>query len=291
MSPSNKISQLALVAKYSKGYSEGMMYAGWTAGGVPALGNSTDDLTEQARRSLTATKALEIQLKSGAISNLATFDFNFIGPIFDFSDVSSISLTEDVIEIGLVDVAGQQTTLKYGELQLLSAIANGVLVWQFIPSSGVGDMVVRSSHNYSLVLKGKPGKVESDTLVIFKPILPDRGNKIEFTSFVRDVIGRLIALDEQQQPEYKKGYLEASSGEGDRSTIWDALIAPTADGKHFDPTKTLLKFAGKLGLIDIRGLDLEDKASLLSEGLNNTELPALVKIAKAMLMHASSRVK
>lgn len=293
MSPSqiSKIASLALVAKFKSGYKEGNLYAGWSAGGVPILATSEDALADAALRALDALKASGIQLQMISITSLAVADFNFVGPIFDFSDASSISLTEDVMEIGLVDSLGQQTTLKFGEMQLLNAITSGVMRWQFVPSASISELVVKSVFSYSLLVPGKRGKVERDTLIIFRPILQERGNEIEFAGFLRDIVGRLIALDEQQLPDFKKGYLEASSGGVKKTSIWDLIVAPTADGQHFDPTRALLKAAGQLGLLDTRGLPLEEKANLLKEGLGKTDLPTLIKIASAMYRHASEKIR
>lgn len=282
----NQISLLALVAKYRSG----TLYAGWTAGGLPGMTPSEDGLAAPAKKALEAIKVSGVQLQTINLSNLSAFDFNYVGPIFDFSDISPSALTEDVMEIGLVDTVGAQTSLKFGEIQLLTAIANGILKWQFIPNYSVGEVAVKSAHNYSLLIPGRRGKVERDSLLIFKPQLPARGNEIEFTGFLREVIGRLIALDEQQPPELKKGYLTASSGGQKGSSIWDAIVAPTEDGEHFDPSKALLKVVGKLGLYDIRGLDVAEKTNLLREGLGKANIKTLVDISKAMLAHTSSRV-
>lgn len=287
----NRISQLALAAKYKSGYKEGLLFAGWSAGGIPLLTTSIDNLAPRAQKTIDVIEASGIQMQTLKISGLAAFDFNFVGPIFDFSDTSTISLKEDVLDIGLVDSSGSQVVLKFGELQLLSAISKGVIEWQYISDVAISALVVKAVKSYSLIIQGKSSKNDRDTLIIFKPVLSENGNSIEFSSFVREIVGRLIALDEQQQPEYKKGYLEASSGNPNKSSIWDLLVAPTAEGKRFRPGRSLLKLAGQLGLVDTRGLPLDEKENLLKEGLNNASLSTLVEIATAMYECADLKIK
>ena len=186
MNPSqNTLTQLALVAKTKYGYREGILYAGWSAGGVPVLTTSSDNLAGMAIKSLDAIRASGIQLQTVNVSSLIAFDFNYVGTLYDFADTSSISLTEDVIDIGLVDTKGQQTALRFGELQLLSALSNSVLKWQYVPVAGTSALVVKAVNSYSLVVLGKRGKVEGDILIIFKPILAERGNEIEKKEILR----------------------------------------------------------------------------------------------------------
>src|SRR3989344_1584278 len=189
----------------------GTLYLGWTKDGRPSIGKYDGDLTRSALESLQSSQAAGIRIREIRYRGVVPYEYRYTGSAVDFSDdPTSYSKTEDLIKYGIVDSDGTQKVIHVGEADILQSISENNIPWQSVDFSTSTEIAVSAKPMYSVFVPQK-GETHSACVLLFKPSIKGESNEAVFKSFVRETIGRLLILDELQEPEKRKGYLEVAA--------------------------------------------------------------------------------
>lgn len=141
---------------------------------------------------------------------------------------------EDAVSIGIEHADGRKEGIAVKELDILRAIIEAKQQWQDATEGSLLTETHEADQYYTLLLP-KGGDNEAYALLL----TPDQtgGNQIKFKTLVREIIARFLALDEQQPPHMRKGYME------DAARI-------SAKYKPNEPNG-FVKFLGDMGLVAI----------------------------------------
>jgi hypothetical protein len=204
----DRISKLCLLAKAKRSKGHESVMVGWTKDGRPSIVRSEDQLSDMAKESLDAYKMSGLPIKEVASSNLIPLEYAFTGPAVDFKDKGD-KKAEDLITFGVIDQNGETKKISIGERRILEAITNSNNPWQDIASTRLGEVSVEAKPMYTLFLPSQES--EEYLVILFKPTISGESNEATFKSFIRQTIGRLLVLDESQEPNKRKGYLKAAA--------------------------------------------------------------------------------
>ncbi len=184
------------------------MFVGWSAEGLPVVTSSEDDLLPDPRENYSIFKNSGLSSRRIDTPELVAAEYVYTGPVHNFID-DEFEKAEDLIAITIKDESGTEQTIKVGELAILKAIAESDKPWQETDNSSLLDMAKDTKLWYTLLLP-HPSKKDTTIALIFKPITKDQSNAIKYQNFIRDVISRLLVVDEGQTRRFQKGYVKAA---------------------------------------------------------------------------------
>lgn len=184
-------------------------FVGWSAEGLPAASTDVADLSDVARRELAAFRATRLEPRRVPFASLIPAQLVAVGAAVDYADGQG-RRAEDQVRLSILDAAGEQREVALGELALLGGIAGAREPWQTHPERSRAELAVGTVPLYT-VLTALPGaRADTGLALLFRSTLAGSSNEAAFRSFVRNVIGRLLVLDESTPASDRKGYLEVA---------------------------------------------------------------------------------
>lgn len=195
----------------SRRYGEELVFVGWTKDDQPTMVTSEAQLSEQARESYTNFQISGLEIKRIPYRVLTVAEYVSTGSAIDFQDKGS-KKAEDLVTYQ-IKMVGSNKSVAVPELTILQAIIEtSDNPWQDIGHSKIGDLAITAKSMFTLFLP-TPNVGEGTALaVIFKPIIEAESNESTYKGFIRQTLGRLLILDESQEPQYQKGYVKAAAG-------------------------------------------------------------------------------
>ncbi len=236
-------------------------FIGWRPDDKPFVTNNIAALTREARDSIAAYKASRLPFREVPYRVFNPIEFDTVAAAIDYPDGPK-GYAEDLVKVEFVGPTGQNFTLPIGELALLNAIADAAQPWQLITAVGGSQVAVTPRPMYTLFI---PMSASEAYAVLFKPAIPGESNEAPFKAFVRNVISKLLVIDESQEPNRQKGYIQAAAtlGEPEGKGLLSQLIAldeaqrmAVARAGH-KARAGLLRTLRALSLIDISDAQLE----------------------------------
>lgn len=226
-----QIKRLCSVVRRAYGGRE-LLFIGWTKEGKPTVTDNEDHLADEVQESFSAFQTSGLGLREIKYSNLTTVEYAYTGRAIDFRD-QDLTKAEDLIIYGIKDQEGASKPISLSELTVLQSIVNAQTPWQDIGPSKMGEIAVSAKPMYTLFVPTPEMARGSALAILFKPTIEGESNEASFKSFIRQTIGRLLVLDESQEPRNRKGYLKAAAKfagkRGTKGTL-DILFALRAAG-------------------------------------------------------------
>lgn len=204
-----QIKRLCSVVRQGRRRKKGeLIFIGWTRDGKPAITSNETRLSEEVQESLKAFERSGLEIKEIYL-NLIPVEYAYTGAAIDFRDQKERK-AEDLINYGIKDEDGKSKKIALGELAVLEAIADSQTPWQDTASSKVREIAVAAKPMYILFVSTPEMDGNTALAILFKPTIEGESNEAAFKSFIRQTIGRLLVLDESQDPENRKGYMKAA---------------------------------------------------------------------------------
>ncbi|MCB0217391.1 MAG: hypothetical protein H6648_03740 [Caldilineae bacterium] len=197
------------VVSTARGLNGRWFFVGWTAEGLPAASISVEDLSDSARRDLASFRGARLEPRKVPFATLIPVSYAMTGSAIDFSDTPD-RRAEDQVGFAVVDAAGARRDLALGELALLGAIGAAREPWQSHQVATGSGLAVDAVPLYTLFTTLPGVRADTGLAMLFESTLAGGSNEPAFRSCLRNVIGRLLVLDESQAPERRKGYLQAA---------------------------------------------------------------------------------
>jgi len=199
----------AALVSTARGVQGQWFFLGWSPEGLPAACTDVDGLGAQARRELAAFRATRLEPRRVPYASLIPAQLVAVGAAVDYAD-SQGRKAEDQVRLSILDAAGQQREVALGELALLGGIAAAREPWQTHPERSRAELAVGTVPLYTVFTALPGARADSGLALLFQSTLVGSSNEAAFRSFVRNVIGRLLVLDESTPAADRKGYLEVA---------------------------------------------------------------------------------
>lgn len=197
------------VVSTARGLNGRWFFVGWTAEGLPAASTTVEDLSENARRDLASFRGARLEPRKVPFATLIPVSYAMTGSAIDFSDTPD-RRAEDQVGFAVLDAAGARRELALGELALLGAIGAAREPWQSHQIATASSLAVDAVPLYTLFTTLPGVRADTGLALLFESTLAGGSNEPAFRSCLRNVIGRLLVLDESQTPEQRKGYLQVA---------------------------------------------------------------------------------
>lgn len=193
----------------ARGVQGSWFFLGWSAEGLPAACTDVADLSADARRELAAFRGARLEPRRVPFASIIPLNYVSTGSAVDFSD-SGGRKAEDQVNLTVIDAAGERRDIALGELALLGGIAAAQEPWQSHPAGGGGALAVDTVPLYCVCTALPGARADTGVGLLFQSTIRAGSNEPAFRSFVRNVIGRLLLLDESSSPSSRKGYLDVA---------------------------------------------------------------------------------
>ena len=160
------------------------------------------------------------------------------------------------------------------------------------------DIIASTKSMHTLFVEPKEKSTGEALAILFRPAFDGESNELSFKSFIRKSLGKLLVLDESQEPQSRKGYIDAAAqftkGNG-RSTLASVvnLFYDRGESPFVDTSKAkvgILKIARSLGMYNISDAELEEISHPLPfYDVEEMDMKTLFDVASAM-RDASNRI-
>ncbi len=202
------ISQLSCVVHPAS--ARGVYFIGWNRAGLPVVTADSNQLSEEAKKSVIENQKAGLPIREVPFRRIEAKAFSYVGKPIDYMDQGNI-VVEDLLTYGLVDKDGKQSEETFGELTILQGLTEASVFWQDSGRSSLDDETRSAKRMYTLFIQPNDGSTDDAYAILFKPTLPGESNENDFRLFIRQTIGKLLVLDESQEPAHRKGYIEAAA--------------------------------------------------------------------------------
>lgn len=199
----------AALVSTARGVQGHWFFVGWSPEGLPAACTDVADLGEGARRELAAFRASRLEPRRLPFASLIPAQLVTVGAAVDYADGQG-RRAEDQVRLSIVDAAGEQREVALGELALLGGIAAASEPWQTHPERSRSALAVDTVPQYTVFTALPGSRADTGLALLFQSTLEGGSNEPAFRSFVRNVIGRLLVLDESTPASDRKGYLDVA---------------------------------------------------------------------------------
>lgn len=183
-------------------------FIGWDADGKLCILEGEENLTETALESFKVTLAGEQEVFQNPGSPLTPVKYEASDTPNDLPD-KEYKKTEDQLKL-VVTKNGEITQVIVKELEMLQALANP-LTYHEVPVDVDYTQKVRTTRAQFVVIV--PDAINPDTTyaICFNQDIRTQSGSEAFHTFAADIVGSLLAIDDTQAIEAKKGYLRALS--------------------------------------------------------------------------------
>lgn len=199
----------AALVSMARGVQGSWFFVGWSPEGLPAACTDVADLSADARRELAAFRSARLEPRRVPFASLIPVAYVATGSAVDFSDAGGRK-AEDQVNVTVIDAAGARREIALGELALLGGIAGAQEPWQSHPAGAPSGLAVDAVPLYSVCTALPGARADTGLALLFQSTIGGGSNEPAFRSFVRNVIGRLLLLDESSPAGGRKGYLEVA---------------------------------------------------------------------------------
>lgn len=265
------------------------VFIGWTAQGIPAITTTENELSQVAQKSYFENRKSKQQLDLLQYSNIIPVDYLKTGQPIDYQDTPQHK-AEDLLSYSVLDSNGDQKSLTIGELNMLEGISNGVSIWQDLGKLDRDEIAATAKQMYTLFVEEEKQSGEAYAFM-FQPPIEGQSNEVSFKSFIRQTLGKLLVLDESQNPSNRKGYIEAAADLTDGHGLSKLgmilnFFYDFGDDKY-DPGNRfkagIYNFARKIGFYEITDEQLEEmRRGLPYYDVDTMDLTTLMGVAKSM---------
>ena len=199
----------AALVSTARGVQGSWFFIGWSEEGLPAACTDVAELSADARRELSGFRGARLEPRRVPFASLIPVAYVSTGSAVDFSDAGGRK-AEDQVNLTVIDAAGERRDIALGELALLGGIAAAQEPWQSHPVAARGELAVDTVPLYSVCTALPGARADTGVGLLFPSTISGGSNEPAFRSFVRNVIGRLLLLDESSAPSSRKGYLDVA---------------------------------------------------------------------------------
>jgi len=292
-----QIGRLCSVVQIS-GRRSNLVYIGWTndSDSRPIVVTDEKRLSEEALKSIDSFRKSRLPIKSVDFSALTAVEFSLTGEPVDFKDTERHK-AEDLVCYSVRTSEGQQS-ISLGELAVLKAIVEARQdPWQDMGFSRFTESVTAKTM-YTIFVPTNENPYNSGMAIIFRPSIEGESNEIAFQLFVRQTLGKLLLLDEMQQPEKRKGYIaEAAriSGVESEGLLSDMLLAlgVVEYDKQGPNSSQLARRRIRTRLASLFFENVDPTGKIISDpgdyyDIENLDLQVLFNLAEKMLLVAEN---
>lgn len=221
-----------------------VLFFGWSADGKPTIVGDDRYLSRQAFESYRLTEAVDFPFgREQAGVAVVPMEFVSTSRPIDRQDPRA----EDILVYGVKGGDKELTLIRIEELDLLEAIIHGHVVWEDVnPQTVFAQETLPALKMHMMMI---PARTERDERVVyalmFAPVMENESNEVMFQQFLVQTLKSLIALDEQQDSEDKRGYEQAAA----------TVVNQNLSGNDAYVVMKALKY---FGLVDMSDEALED---------------------------------
>ncbi len=209
-------------------YEDEPIYIGWTEDGRPIATSHATQLSEAARTSVELFgQSTSDFARNVDYSTIDPANFVMVGAMVDFQDDPATGkVAEDFLRVSVSREAGKANPgeIRIGERALLKAILDARNPYQDVGKAAIGEVAQSAMHMYTLLIPIEGDQEAESAHALLFQAEENFSNEAAFAYFMREVIARLLMLDETSisQGKHAKGYVEAAAsiaGVDEASTV------------------------------------------------------------------------
>lgn len=201
----NRLSGIFRTRRYGE-----LVFIGWTKEGLPVITLNEDQLSCRARESYESFQHSGLELREIPFRNLTPAEFMAVVEAKDFKD-TRIKRAEDVVVLYVKTTEGERVVYVPERTILRSITDTRDNPWQDANIARIGEVESSSKTMYTLFVPTPNKGRDTGLAILFKPVIERDSNEAVFKIFIRETLGKLLAIDESQPKDNRKGYLKPAS--------------------------------------------------------------------------------